>query len=204
MHRVYDEYMNKLIYIIIASTRPNRIGDKIAEWVLRQVQPVLAQNDINVQLVDLEHENLPVFNEPEQPKNEPEYAHPYTRHWSAKIAKADGFIIVTPEYNHSYPASIKNAIDYLYKEWVGKPMAFVGYGWGGGKRAVAHLRDVAGGVGATAIDAQVAIMNGDILDGAAIKTPVNVALASYGPHVAELANQLVAALAKSAPPADSK
>ena len=71
------------------------------------------------------------------------YSNPSVNVWAAKIAEADGFVIVTPEYNHGYPASLKNNIDHLYKEWVNKPAGFVGYGSTGGARAIQQLREVA-------------------------------------------------------------
>jgi NAD(P)H-dependent FMN reductase len=126
------------ILIIIGSTRPNRVGPNIAEWVHTRAAQ---RADARFEVVDLAEWNLPLLNEPVQAKMRM-YQHSHTKNWSAKIARADGYIIVTPEYNHGYPAALKNALDYLYHEWVRKPVAFVGYGWGGGQLAVQQLRQV--------------------------------------------------------------
>ena len=85
-----------------------------------------------------------MFAEAVSPKNvEGAYSDPAVNAWAAKIEQADGFIVVTPEYNHGYPASLKNNIDHLYKEWVKKPICFVSYGGTGGARAIQQLREVA-------------------------------------------------------------
>ncbi len=90
------------------------------------------------ELVDLADWNLPLLDEPIPPKAGM-YQHDHTKRWSSKIAEADGYVIMTPEYNHGYPASLKNALDYLYHEWTGKSVAFVSYGMGGGQLAVRQL-----------------------------------------------------------------
>jgi NAD(P)H-dependent FMN reductase len=110
--------------IIIGSTRPGRKGPSIAEWIFALVKE---HKEFEVELVDLAIVNLPIFNEPNHPV-EQKYEHEHTKKWSNLINHTDAFILVTPEYNHSFPASIKNALDYLYKEWNYKPMAFVSYG----------------------------------------------------------------------------
>lgn len=130
------------INIIVGSTRPNRFGITAASWFND-----LAQNShldgVDFELIDLAEINLPLLDEPVS-ASQHQYANQHTKDWSAKIAEADGYIFVTPEYNHSYPASLKNAIDYLYQEWNYKPAAFVSYGAGqGGSRAIEHLRGVA-------------------------------------------------------------
>lgn len=131
--------MNK-IYIIIGSTRSGRIGPSIAEWFYKQA---VKRKDLSFEIVDLIDWELPMLNEP-IPAKADKYLHDHTKKWSEKIAQADGFIIVTPEYNAGYPASLKNALDYLHKEWINKPVAFVSYGWRGGVRAVEQLREVVG------------------------------------------------------------
>jgi len=125
--------------IIVASTRPGRVGRPIADWFFAQAasQP----SGVQFELVDLADWNLPFLDEPIPPMAHT-YQHDHTKRWSAKIADADGYIIVTPEYNHGYPAALKNALDYLYHEWAGKPVGFVGYGMGGGRLAVSQLQQV--------------------------------------------------------------
>lgn len=128
--------MNQL-RIIVSSTRPGRIGPKVAEWVAEQVPA----NDWEVRLLDLSAIDLPFFNEEDMPRNG-NYAHEHTKTWASEIFESDAIVIVTPQYNRSFPAPIKNAIDYLYAEWQGKPIALVGYGWTGASDATADLAKV--------------------------------------------------------------
>ncbi len=125
--------------IIIASTRPGRKGPAIASWAL---QVARQHTEFNTELIDLAETDLPMMNEPGHPRMG-KYQHPHTINWSAVVEKADAFIIVTPEYNFSFPASLKNAIDYLHNEWAYKPVAFVSYGGvAAGTRAVQQLKQV--------------------------------------------------------------
>lgn len=129
------------IKIILASVRQGRFGDKPAQWILDLVKK---QGEVNVEILDLKDYSLPVFAEPVSPLYVTgEYTAPEINRWAQKIAEADAFIVVAPEYNHGYPASLKNNLDYLYREWNQKPIAFVGYGSTGGARAVEQLRQVA-------------------------------------------------------------
>ncbi|HUC89263.1 MAG TPA: NAD(P)H-dependent oxidoreductase [Patescibacteria group bacterium] len=186
--------MNKRIYIIVGSTRPSRIGDTVAKWVSDNIHTDNAQGNIDVEIIDLAKLDLPMLNEPENAKSR-HYMHDHTKKWSQMVQKADGFIIVTPEYNASFPAPLKNALDYLYHEWSGKPMAFVGYGWGGGKRAVAHLRDVAADLKTKPLTSQVSIMlSGDILDEQGQLIEPAAALAAYKKDVEAMVDELLLAL----------
>ena len=106
---------------------------------------------MSAEVVDLADRGLPLLDEP-IPARMQAYHHDHTRRWSAEIGGADAFVIVTPEYNHGYPAALKNALDYLYHEWRGKPVAFLGYGWGGGRMAVDQLRQVVKELGMQALD----------------------------------------------------
>jgi NAD(P)H-dependent FMN reductase len=125
------------IAIIIGSTRPRRRAAMVADWVLdiATQQP----GEVSYELVDLAQHDLPLLNE-ETPAAIGAYANPHTQAWAATIARFDGFVFVTPEYNHSMPAALKNAIDYLFAEWSDKAAGFVSYGLHGGVRAVEHLR----------------------------------------------------------------
>lgn len=127
------------IAVIIGSTRPGRNGQAVAEWVLEQAQ---GRDGATYELVDLADFPLPHLDEP-MPAAYGQYAGEHTRAWSEKVASYDGFVFVTPEYNHSISGVLKNALDYLYAEWNNKAAAFVGYGALGGARAVEHLRAVA-------------------------------------------------------------
>lgn len=127
------------IQIILASTREGRIGDKVAQWVAAHAK---ARMEFTSELVDLRDWPLPHFNDALYPGTG-EYSFDYTKKWSKKVQEADGFIIVTCEYNHGYPGVLKNALDHLYKEWNGKPVAFVSYGGvAAGTRAVEQLHQV--------------------------------------------------------------
>lgn len=128
------------IKVILASVREGRFGDKPAKWIFEKAK---ANEGFDVELLDLKDYPFPVFAEPQIPATVGgNYPNEVAKKWAAKIGEADGFIFVTPEYNHGYPPSLKNAIDYIYGEWVNKPAAFVGYGADGGVRSVEQLRQV--------------------------------------------------------------
>lgn len=129
------------IKIIAGSTRPGRFNMQPAAWLKALAEK---QEGITVSLVDLAEVGLPMYDET-VPASMNQYEHEHTKKWAEIIGEADGFIFVTPEYNHSYSAALKNALDYLYAEWNYKPVSFVSYGSGaGGARAVEHLRGIAG------------------------------------------------------------
>jgi NAD(P)H-dependent FMN reductase len=131
------------IGIVVGSTRPGRVGHQVAQWV---ADHGARRGDATVEIVDVADHALPVFDEPGSPLLG-EYEHEHTRAWSRRIAAFDGYVFVTPEYNRSVPAALKNAIDYLYREWNDKAAAFVSYGSNvGGARAVEHLRVIAAGL----------------------------------------------------------
>jgi len=124
------------IGIVISTTREGRFGDKPAAWI-RDL--AAARGDLDVEIVDLRDYPMPFFDEP----GSPIYAPPQNevaRRWGRKVDELDGFIIVTAEYNRGQPAVLKNALDYAYREFNRKPVAFVGYGGVGGARAVEQLR----------------------------------------------------------------
>lgn len=128
--------MYKLM-IISSSTRPGRKGPVIASWVKEQVEQ---DGRFEVDLVDLGELNLPLMDEAAHPA-EQNYAHEHTKQWSARAAAADAYVIVTAEYNFSYPAPLKNALDYLYNEWTNKAAGIVCYGGiSGGLRAFNRLK----------------------------------------------------------------
>src|SRR5258706_9755847 len=128
------------IGVILGSPRPGRGGEKVAAWVMDQPRQ---RHDAEFELVDLADYPLPHLDEP-LPANMGQYQNPHTQQWAATIAQYDGFIFVTPEYNHSTSGVLKNAIDYLYAEWNNKAMGVVSYGAVGGARAAEHLRLIAG------------------------------------------------------------
>jgi len=128
------------IGIILGSTRPNRNGEQVARWVLDIAS---RRPDAEFELLDLRDHPLPHLDEP-MPPSFGQYRNEHTRRWADKIASFDGFVIVTPEYNHGIPGVLKNALDFLYAEWNNKAVGYVSYGGVGGVRAVEQLRLVAG------------------------------------------------------------
>ncbi|CAG7602594.1 NADPH-dependent FMN reductase [Leucobacter soli] len=127
------------LMIVLGSTREGRLGIRIAEWIRRAAE---ADGRFEVDFVDLAELALPLMDEPNHPRLK-QYTKPHTIAWSERVAAADGFLFVFPEYNHSYSAPIKNAIDYLNGEWFRKPVSFVNWGGNsGGTRAQAALRPV--------------------------------------------------------------
>ncbi len=129
--------MKYKLKVIIGSTRPGRKGPLVARWFLDIVKQF---HDFEVEVLDLKEINLPFLDEAEHPRLQ-KYANEHTKKWSKVISDADAFVVVTPEYNFGYPATLKNAFDYLYAEWQEKPMAFVSYGGvSAGTRAVQALK----------------------------------------------------------------
>jgi NAD(P)H-dependent FMN reductase len=125
--------------IIIASTRPGRAGLPIATWFAERAR---AHGGFDTHLVDLVAVDLPMYDEPDHPRLR-RYRNAHTKRWSATVEAADAVVFVTPEYNHGYPAALKNAIDYLHEEWSYKPAGFVSYGGvAAGTRAVQQLKQV--------------------------------------------------------------
>jgi NAD(P)H-dependent FMN reductase len=141
------------IAIILGSTRPGRNGEAVAKWVLEKAA---SRADATYELVDLADYPLPHLDEA-MPPAYGQYANDHTKKWAAKIDQFDGYIFVTPEYNHSTSGVLKNAIDYLYSEWNNKAAGFVSYGSVGGTRAVEHLRLVAAELQMATVRSQVAL-----------------------------------------------
>ncbi len=129
------------IKIIVGSTREGRFSDKPALWIFEMLSKV---EGVQAEILDLRNFHMPFFEEAVPPSiKEAPYAHNVVALWTAKISEGEAFIIVTPEYNHGYPAVLKNALDYVYQEWNKKPVAFISYGAASGVRAVEQLRQVA-------------------------------------------------------------
>jgi NAD(P)H-dependent FMN reductase len=141
------------IGIIIGSTRPGRKAEAVARWVHDIASKRQAAR---FEIVDIAAFDLPLLDEPVPPVMG-KYVQPHTKAWASKIASFDAFVFVTPEYNHSTSGALKNAIDYLHREWNDKAAGFVGYGGAGGTRAVEHLRLVMGEVKVAGVRAQVAL-----------------------------------------------
>lgn len=142
------------IAIVIGSTRPGRRSASIARWVEKAAGQ---RGDAEYELVDLADHHLPHLDEPVPAALGQDYAEPHTRRWAEVIEGFDGYVFVTPEYNHSTTGVLKNAIDYLYAEWANKSAGFVGYGTHGGLRAVEHLRLIMAELQVADVKTQVAL-----------------------------------------------
>jgi len=139
--------------VIVGSTRPGRNAEAVARWV---VELARKRGDAEIELVDLADYQLPLLDEP-SPPSLGQYTKEHTRRWAATIDRLDAFVFVTPEYNHGPSGALKNAIDFLYKEWNNKAAGFVSYGGSGGVRAVEQLRLVMAEVQIADVRAQVAL-----------------------------------------------
>ncbi|MGJ6962113.1 NADPH-dependent FMN reductase [Streptosporangium sp. G11] len=141
------------IAVIVGSTRPGRVGESVARWVFDIARQ---RGDAEFELVDIADFKLPHLDE-EIPPAAGHYSRPHTLAWAEKIRSFDGFVFVTPEYNHSTSGALKNAIDFLFAEWNDKAAGFVSYGSVGGARAVEHLRLVMAELKVATVRAQVAL-----------------------------------------------
>jgi NAD(P)H-dependent FMN reductase len=139
------------IAIIAGSTRPGRNGEAVAKWTHEVSR---GRKDAGFELVDLKDYHLPLLDEP-MPAVMGQYSQPHTQRWAAKIGAFDGFVFVTPEYNHGTSGALKNAIDFLHREWANKAAGFVSYGGASGVRAVENLRLVLAELQVATVRAQV-------------------------------------------------
>jgi NAD(P)H-dependent FMN reductase len=147
-----DAKMLKLA-VIVGSTRPGRVGESVARWAFELASQ---RADAAFELVDIRDFHLPLLDEP-VPPSQGKYPKEHTKNWAAKIASFDGYVFVTPEYNHGTSGALKNAIDFLYAEWNNKAAGFVGYGSAGGVRAVEQLRLIMAEVQVATVRNQVAL-----------------------------------------------
>ena len=132
--------MTPLIQVILGSTRTDRFSERAGRWVMERLAP---RTDIDVELVDLRDHPLPFFDGMSPARTLRDYPSPETARFGQTIDRADGFVLVTPEYNHGYSGVLKNAMDHVFVEWNRKPVSFVSWGNVGGARAVEQLRLVA-------------------------------------------------------------
>lgn len=140
------------IAVVLSTSRKPRCNPQIADFVIGTIKSTYQSKDgvePSLTVIDLAEKNLPFFDEPDVPSqitDYTKYAHEHTRQWSQEVQSYDAFIFVTPQYNWGYPAVLKNAIDYLYNEWKGKPAMIVSYGGHGGGKANGQLRQVLGAI----------------------------------------------------------
>jgi NAD(P)H-dependent FMN reductase len=150
------------VAVIAGSTRPGRRSQGVARWVLEHARA--REDGVTFELIDLAAQALPVFDEPLPPAYG-QYEQPHTRRWAQTIARFDAFVFVTPEYNRSVPGVLKNAIDFLYREWHDKAAGFVSYGMdAGGARASEHLRLILGELQVADVRRTVALSLADDFD----------------------------------------
>ncbi|MFT9077183.1 NADPH-dependent FMN reductase [Ethanoligenens sp.] len=135
------ENLSIRIGIILGSNRPGRICRTIGEWVRQTMQ----HDNLTIDLIDLEEINLPFLDEPELPAVH-NYQKEHTKRWSKQISSYAGFVLLLPQYNWGYPAVLKNALDYLYDEWAGKPVSIMCYGAHGGFQAALGIKLVTQGL----------------------------------------------------------
>ncbi|WP_223645903.1 NADPH-dependent FMN reductase [Corallococcus sp. EGB] len=139
------------VAIVIGSTRPGRKADKVAAWVHDIAKK---RSDATYDVVDIQDFHLPLLDEP-SPPSLGKYTQEHTRKWSAAVEGYDAYVFITPEYNHGTSGALKNALDYVYREWNNKVAGFVGYGSAGGVRAVEQLRLIAAELQMATVRAQV-------------------------------------------------
>jgi NAD(P)H-dependent FMN reductase len=172
------------IGIIIGSTRPGRVGDQVARWVLEHAGQ---RDDAHYELVDLLDYALPHLDEA-IPASAGQYANDHTRAWAQKVASFDGFVFVTPEYNHSTSGALKNAIDFVYGEWNNKAAGLVSYGASAsGARAAEHLRLVLGELQIADVRQQVAFSLMTDFENFSVFAPAG----NQAAHLDTMLNQLV-------------
>jgi NAD(P)H-dependent FMN reductase len=164
------------IGIILGSTRPGRNGEAVAKWALDIAS---RRPDAEYELVDLADYPLPHLDEA-WPATMGNYELPHTKEWATKIASFDGFVMVTPEYNHSTSGVLKNAIDFLFAEWNNKAVGFVSYGSVGGARAAEHLRLIAAELKMADVRQQVALSIFTEFENFSVFKPSDYQVASLG------------------------
>lgn len=171
------------VQIIIGSTRPNRVSERLATWVAAQAKEL---EGTEAEIVDLRDYDMPLFNEPSSPQftpdRKPETA---TDKWLLKLAEADAYVLITPEYNRSTSGVLKNALDYIDFQLEKKPVALVGHGSTGGAQAVSHLRGILPGLLAVTVPRATyfsAPIN-DVIDENG-KLSAEITSKPYGPHTA--------------------
>lgn len=150
-----------LVLVLVCSTRPGALGPEVGDWLTGTIAPRARELGVDLMPVAIGDLGLPFLDEEEHPSTGIQ-RHPHTRRWSATVAAADGFVVVTPEYNYGMPATLKNALDYLGAEWAWKPVGFVSYGHtSAGTRAVQHAKQVVTTLRLVPLGATVAIRIAD-------------------------------------------
>ncbi len=168
------------IGLIVGSTREGRVTERVAQWVKQTIATQLP--DAELTLLDLRDYALPFFEEAISPQYNPDRKPTgVVKEWLDALAVQDAVIVVTPEYNRTIPAVLKNALDYVAYELARKPIAIVAHGSAGGNQAISHLRGIAAGVLAVTVPAFVGVIGaGHVLDEKGVLSP-EAAANPYGP-----------------------
>jgi NAD(P)H-dependent FMN reductase/GNAT superfamily N-acetyltransferase len=168
------------VLVLVCSTRPGAFGPAVGMWLIEAITPRAAELGVELVPVALGDLDLPFLDEEEHPSSGV-YRHEHTRRWSAIVDAADGFIVVTPEYNYGMPATLKNALDYLGREWVWKPIGFVSYGnTSAGTRSVQHAKQVVTTLRLVPLGATVAIRIGDATENGRFRPGAALVRAAIG------------------------
>lgn len=176
------------IKVIVGSTREGRFGPKPAKWIANLASEL---ENVEVEILDLKDYVLPYFEEPTSPSYTEGNYNPTVERWAKKVAEADAFIILAAEYNHGYTAVLKNSLDYVYREWNKKPVAFVGYGAVGGARAVEQLRQVVVELEMAPIRHAVHMTFDVIIASASDPKEIPDALGAYEPQAKKMLDELL-------------
>ena len=172
-----------VLQVVVSSVRPDRVSPIVTDWFVEEARKHAA---FEVEATDLAELNLPLMDEPNHPMMQA-YQHEHTKRWAKIVERSDAFVFVMPEYDHGYPAPLKNAIDYLFKEWAYKPVSFVSYGGvSAGLRAVQQLKPVLSALKMIPITEQVMIpmIGQHIADGKFV--PNEIIAESVAPALDEL------------------
>lgn len=168
------------VLVLVCSTRPGALGPAIGSWLTDVVAPRAVELGAELVPVALADLGLPFLDEEQHPSSGV-YAHDHTRRWSATVDAADGIIVVTPEYNYGMPATLKNALDYLGREWAWKPIGFVSYGnTSAGTRSVQHAKQVVTTLRLVPLGATVAIRIADATENGVVRPGSAAAAAATG------------------------
>ncbi|UWE13320.1 bifunctional NAD(P)H-dependent oxidoreductase/GNAT family N-acetyltransferase [Actinacidiphila bryophytorum] len=169
-----------LILVLVCSTRPGALGPAVGSWLAGAITPRARELGVDLMPLALGDLGLPFLDEEEHPSTGI-YRHEHTRRWSATVAAADGFVVVTPEYNYGMPATLKNALDYLGPEWAWKPVGFVSYGnTSAGTRAVQHAKQVVTTLRLVPVGATVALRIADAVHDGQVRRDDALAAAAVG------------------------
>ncbi|RRD36443.1 NAD(P)H-dependent oxidoreductase [Leucobacter sp. OH2974_COT-288] len=133
----------KKIGVIVGSVRPNNVCSEISKWALNEFSTAVDTDSVKFETVDLGEINLPLYNEPFSPAQGKPRVHDHTVAWATLINDYDGLVFLLPEYNGSYTAAVKNAIDYLSAEWKEKPVSYIAYSWSSGQSVAAEFTKLA-------------------------------------------------------------